>query len=106
MTLDEDVWALCRASAPLSSRQGPKRPRQSSIGLDPVRGHDHQEGRHAMDSAALRAMQAPLKDRYKYDPKAAFITLKAKGTLNDTQIACKVETGRALAIAGLHPATG
>src|SRR5438128_4588683 len=62
--------------------------------------------RVAMDAAALRAMQAPLKERYKGDPKTAFITLKAKGTLNDTHIACKVETGRALAIAGLHPATG
>jgi uncharacterized OsmC-like protein len=59
-----------------------------------------------MDATALRAMQAPLKDRYKSDPKAATITLKAKGTLDDTNIACKVETGRALAVAGLHPATG
>jgi uncharacterized OsmC-like protein len=59
-----------------------------------------------MDAAALRAMQAPIKDRYKSDPKAAVITLKAKGTLDDTNIACKVETGRALAVAGLHPATG
>jgi uncharacterized OsmC-like protein len=59
-----------------------------------------------MDSTALRAMQAPLKDRYKGDPKAAYITLKAKGTLDDAHIACKVETGRALAAAGLHPATG
>jgi uncharacterized OsmC-like protein len=59
-----------------------------------------------MDATALRAMQAPLKDRYKSDPKAACITLKARGTLDDAHIACKVETGRALAIAGLHPATG
>ncbi len=59
-----------------------------------------------MDSTALRAMQAPLKERYKNDPRAAWITLKAKGTLDDAHIACKVETGRALAIAGLHPATG
>jgi uncharacterized OsmC-like protein len=59
-----------------------------------------------MDATALRAMQAPLKDRYKSDAKAAFITLKAKGTLDDAHIACKVETGRALAVAGLHPATG
>src|ERR687896_2537268 len=51
-------------------------------------------------------MQAPIKDKYKGDPKAAFITLKAKGTLDDSHIACKVETGRALAVAGLHPATG
>jgi uncharacterized OsmC-like protein len=59
-----------------------------------------------MDAAGLRAMQAPIKERYKSDPKAGFITLKAKGSLDDTNIACKVETGRALAIAGLHPATG
>jgi len=59
-----------------------------------------------MDANALRAMQAPIKERYRNDPKAAFVTLKAKGTLDDGNIACKVETGRALAIAGLHPATG
>src|SRR5919205_690373 len=59
-----------------------------------------------MDAAALRAMQAPLKERYKSDPEAAYITLKARGTLDDANIACKVETGRALAVAGLHPATG
>jgi uncharacterized OsmC-like protein len=51
-------------------------------------------------------MQAPLKDRYKSDPKAASITLRARGTLDDAHIVCKVETGRALAVAGLHPATG
>src|SRR6516165_1509050 len=59
-----------------------------------------------MDAAELRAMQAPIKARYKDDPKAGLITLKAKGSLDETNIACKVETGRALAIAGLHPATG
>jgi uncharacterized OsmC-like protein len=59
-----------------------------------------------MDAAELRAMQAPIKERYKGDPNAALITLKAKGSLDDTNIACKVETGRALAVAGLHPATG
>ncbi len=59
-----------------------------------------------MDAAELRAMQAPIKERYKTDPKAATITLKANGTLDDANIACKVETGRALAVAGLHPATG
>ena len=59
-----------------------------------------------MDANELRAMQAPIKDRYKSDAKAAFITLEAKGTLDDANIACKVETGRALAVAGLHPATG
>jgi len=59
-----------------------------------------------MDSPGLRALQAPIKERYKADPKAGLITLKAKGALDDTSIACKVETGRALAVAGLHPATG
>ena len=59
-----------------------------------------------MDAAALRALQAPLKERYRNDPKAATITLKAKGTLDDAHIACRVETGRGLAVAGLHPATG
>ena len=59
-----------------------------------------------MDANELRALQAPIKERYKSDPKAAFITLRAKGNLDDTHIACKVDTGRALAVAGLHPATG
>jgi uncharacterized OsmC-like protein len=59
-----------------------------------------------MDANELRAMQAPIKERYKSDAGAALITLKAKGTLHDQNIACKVETGRALAVAGLHPATG
>jgi uncharacterized OsmC-like protein len=59
-----------------------------------------------MDSAGLRALQAPIKERYKSDAKAGLITLKAKGALDEANIACKVETGRALAVAGLHPATG
>jgi uncharacterized OsmC-like protein len=60
----------------------------------------------AMDSDALRAMQAPLKDRYREAPEAALVTLRAKGRLGDEGVTCKVETGRALAEAGLHPATG
>ncbi len=59
-----------------------------------------------MDAAGLRALQAPIKERYKADPKAGLITLKANGAIDDANIACKVETGRALAVAGLHPATG
>src|SRR5579871_5712309 len=59
-----------------------------------------------MDATRLRALQTPIKERYKTDPKAAVITLKAKGALDAAGIACKVETGRALATAGLHPATG
>jgi uncharacterized OsmC-like protein len=54
----------------------------------------------------LRALQAPIKDRYRGEPQAALITLKARGALDDAHIACKVETGRAIAVAGLHPATG
>jgi uncharacterized OsmC-like protein len=59
-----------------------------------------------MDANDLRALQAPLKDRYKQDPAAAAVTLKAEGRVDDAKIACRVETGRALAVAGLHPATG
>ena len=59
-----------------------------------------------MDSESLRALQAPLKARYREDAGAALITLEAKGTLDDVNIVCKVETGRALVEAGLHAATG
>jgi uncharacterized OsmC-like protein len=54
----------------------------------------------------LRAVQAPLKERYRAEPAAGVVTLKASGELDSAAIACKVETGRALAVAGLHPATG
>jgi len=59
-----------------------------------------------MDAAQLRATQAPFKERYKSDPGSAVITLTARGTIASEGIACKVETGRAMAVAGLHPATG
>lgn len=59
-----------------------------------------------MDADALRAMQAPIKARYKDDPDAAVITLRARGELDENKIACKLETGRAIVEAGLHPATG
>ena len=59
-----------------------------------------------MDAAELKATQAPLKDAYRENASRALITLKARGSIDDQSIACKVETGRALAIAGLHPATG
>src|SRR3984893_10438094 len=62
--------------------------------------------RTKMDATELRATQAPIKERYKADPAAAIITLKAKGSIDNENITCKVETGRALALAGLHPATG
>lgn len=59
-----------------------------------------------MNADQLRALQAPLKDRYKQDKDAAVVTLRAKGALDGEGIACKVDTGRALVEAGLHPATG
>jgi uncharacterized OsmC-like protein len=59
-----------------------------------------------VDAEALRALQAPLKSRYRGEPDAALITLRAEGHVDDAKIACKVETGRALVTAGLHPATG
>jgi uncharacterized OsmC-like protein len=59
-----------------------------------------------MDAVELRAMQAPIKERYRQDPSAAVITLKAKGSIETEGLTCKVETGRALAVAGLHPASG
>ena len=59
-----------------------------------------------MDRIALQAAQKPLKDRYREEPAAALITLRAQGKLDEEQIACSVETGRALVEAGLHPATG
>jgi uncharacterized OsmC-like protein len=59
-----------------------------------------------MDAEALRALQTPLKAQYRDDAKAAMITLKARGHVDEAKIACKVETGRAIAEAGLHPLTG
>ena len=53
----------------------------------------------------LRALQAPLKERYAEEPEAAFVTLSATGSLGDG-VSCSVQTGRAIAEAGLHPATG
>jgi uncharacterized OsmC-like protein len=58
-----------------------------------------------MDSAALKLLQAPLKDKYREDPGSALITLKAEGKIGEG-ISCKVETGKAVVEAGLHPATG
>jgi uncharacterized OsmC-like protein len=58
-----------------------------------------------MKSDELRSLQAPLKQHYKEDPGAALITLKAQGRLGEG-ITCSVQTGRAVAQAGLHPATG
>ena len=59
-----------------------------------------------MDAETLKAMQAPIKESYKLTPEKAVVTLKATGELGADKIACKVDTGRALVEAGLHPATG
>jgi uncharacterized OsmC-like protein len=58
-----------------------------------------------MDSAALRAVQQPLKDAYRKNPDEAVVTLRARGQLDEQSISCSVDTGQALAVAGLHPAT-
>ncbi|HEY5407447.1 MAG TPA: OsmC family protein [Ginsengibacter sp.] len=58
-----------------------------------------------MNSTELKNLQAPLKEQYRDKPESAIITLKAQGKIGEG-ISCKVETGRALAEAGLHPATG
>jgi uncharacterized OsmC-like protein len=59
-----------------------------------------------MKSGELRELQAPLKERYHSAPEAALVTLRAQGRLGAEGLTCKVETGRALVEAGLHPATG
>jgi hypothetical protein len=58
-----------------------------------------------MDRDELRAIQAPLKERYRSDPASALVTLRAEGTLGEN-VTCSVATNRALIEAGLHPATG
>ncbi len=60
-----------------------------------------------MQASDLKALQAPLKERYRTDPASAIITLKAHGRVDDLSgVSCNVETGQALVTAGLHPATG
>lgn len=58
-----------------------------------------------MNASELKNLQAPLKEKYKEEPESAIITLKARGNIGEG-ISCKIETGRALVEAGLHPATG
>lgn len=58
-----------------------------------------------MNTEDLRAAQAPLKERYRETPEAAFVTLRAQGRVGEG-VSCKIETGKGLVIAGLHPATG
>jgi uncharacterized OsmC-like protein len=58
-----------------------------------------------MNATELKSLQAPLKEKYREQPESAVITLKAQGKIGEG-ISCKVETGRAMIEAGLHPATG
>jgi len=59
-----------------------------------------------MDAALFRSTQEPIRQRYRNDAKAAFLTLTAKGTADGSTVTCKVETGRGLALAGIHPKAG
>jgi len=59
-----------------------------------------------MDAAELKALQAPLKQSYREDPGRALVRLKAEGGLGPDNLTCKIETGKALVAAGLHPKTG
>src|SRR6202022_3813207 len=58
-----------------------------------------------MNAEDLRSLQAPLKERYREQPETALVTLRAEGRIGE-DITCKVETGKGLVEAGLHPATG
>jgi uncharacterized OsmC-like protein len=59
-----------------------------------------------MNAEQLRGLQAPIKDRYRQQPDAARVTLRAQGTLDPAALTCRLTTGRAVVEAGLHPATG
>lgn len=59
-----------------------------------------------MDAGQLKALQGPLKEAYRADAASALITLSARGEVDRQSISCKIDTGRALVAAGLHPATG
>lgn len=59
-----------------------------------------------MDSTELRSIQKPIKNRYREDDRAGLVTLHADGAVDDQNITCSVDTGRAIVEAGLHPATG
>src|SRR5436305_1349137 len=59
-----------------------------------------------MDAVSFRAAQGPIRDRYSNNANAAFLTLRAQGTANDSTVTCRVETGQGLAVAGIHPKAG
>jgi uncharacterized OsmC-like protein len=66
---------------------------------------EQSRGEFTVNAEELRSVQAPLKDRYRRTSAAAFITLRAQARLGEG-VSCKIETGKALVVAGLHPATG
>jgi uncharacterized OsmC-like protein len=66
---------------------------------------EQSRGEFIMKAEELRSVQAPLKERYREAPESALITLRARGHLGEG-VSCKIETGKALVVAGLHPATG
>lgn len=77
-----------------------------SVRADKPTGQTLKEA-NQLDSETLRAVQAPIKDRYRSEPAAALVTLTASGKLDDPEgLSCSVDVGRALVKAGLHPATG
>src|SRR5262245_46865421 len=105
--------APCRSAMPESASRA--RTRSSRMRYSPIswarpgkkaKGVNRHGLEVGMDANSLRALQAPLKARYADDPSNAWITLRATGSVDDQSISCKVDSGRALAVAGLHPATG
>ena len=78
----------------------------AALGAPPRRRLSTIERDHIMDADQLRSLQAPLKERYREDADVALIVLKASGAVDDSEIACSVDTGKALVEAGLHPSGG
>jgi uncharacterized OsmC-like protein len=96
LTVTRAVWS--------SNENRERLSRRYAAGYDGRHSDDHRPGA-IMNAEQLRALQAPLKTKYRDEPTAARVTLRAEGTLG-TGLTCKVATGHALAEAGLHPATG
>lgn len=90
---------------PRRARAAPERRARHSLRAAPLAPRLRAAYPAQMDRDELRALQAPLKQRYRDEPAAALVTLTASGALGEG-VACSVDTGRALATAGLHPASG
>ena len=65
--------------------------------------HDQTKENDLMDLVTFKNTQGPIRERYAGNARAALLTLRAKGTADDSAVTCKVETGRGLALAGIHP---